>query len=109
MFIFGGFVNAPNDFLPVREKYSRFFAEGEVNAPPPGWLPVVEFALSELAAKTTDTVIIKGFRVAPSGLHLLPIYLEGSDELKSFFNDLLAETEHFCPLCGQHQQQQGGE
>lgn len=92
----------PNTFPELREKYARFFA-GDVAAPPPGWLGVLEFALDELSQADDADVVIQGLRPSTSGL--LPYFASGNEKSKRLLMELLAEAVHYCPFCGQSYQQ----
>lgn len=81
-------------------RFPTFFAEEvlpESLHVPPGWLDVLELALRDAASGSAD-IHVRNLRVR-SGI-LTADFTSGEAKPQKAFQELLAQTDEYCPCCG---------
>lgn len=84
-------------FQTLCERYSQYFETG-VRVPHAGWLACLQWTLEEAEALGYN-FRIKSFSVRSN--RLIPHFSEGNEATQKAIQNMLSETENFCPCCGQ--------
>lgn len=74
--------------------------EDELWRIPPGWLPVLHWALERLV-KSRRRIRVAGLEVKAERLYAV-FAPNGDSRAERLFQALLADSRDFCPACGRH-------
>ena len=84
-------------FHDLCQRYPQYLDES-MQCPYAGWFASLQWALEE-AETLGYSFRIKDFSIQFN--RLVPHFSEGKETDKKAFNEMLSETFHFCPYCGQ--------